>query len=87
MNEEDIYKLFPGQYLVRHPVFDKFLRFCFSYFSVANTCLTIIMAAFRCLAFLAFPMIKHDKQQKQHTVFLMEDNGNWCNDITEWCGH
>ena len=34
-------------------------------------CLAIVIAAFQRRAFLAFPPIKHEKQQKQHAVFLM----------------
>ena len=47
-----------------------FCTFAFRAFRFV-TCLTNITAAFRYRAFLAFPTIKHEKQQKQHAVFLM----------------
>jgi len=47
-----------------------FCTFAFRAFRFA-ICLAIMMVAFRCRAFLAFPPIKHEKQQEQHAVFLM----------------
>jgi len=57
--------------LFRNTLFSTiFYTFAFCAFQFA-TCLVIVMAAFWCHAFLAFPSIKHEKQQKQHAVFLM----------------
>ena len=56
-------------------IFDDFLNFCFSCFLVDNL-LSIVMAAFWCDAFPAFPPIKHEKRAKQSAVFLMRACGS-----------
>jgi len=75
---ETVYKLscfWVNVLVIRNTLFlTIFYTFAFCAFQFA-TCLVNVMAAFRCRAFLAFPSVKHEKQQKQHAVFLMQRSG------------